>query len=142
VEDKFAARTSDAPRLSMSLRMSPGRLIPTSPALVQVPRPLHKSAFTYLNVKPTVGFTLPWAGVTPVPSEKTRCGLRPVRKSKGNSRPPSLRDCSPSHTIRRVMVIFPGALGDRAAACPSTHSLRSAVLLVYHCRAFAGLKAR
>ena len=34
-------------------------------------------------MKPTVGFTLPWAGVTPAPSEKRRCGLRPVRRGKG-----------------------------------------------------------
>jgi hypothetical protein len=27
-----------------------------------------------LNVKPAVGFTLPWAGVTPAPSIKKRCG--------------------------------------------------------------------
>ena len=43
-----------------------------------------------LNVKPAVGFTLPWAGVTPAPSESEKrigtaagCGLRPVRRVMG-----------------------------------------------------------
>ena len=33
---------------------------------------------TLLNVKPTVGFTLPWAGVTRAPRDKKKdAGLRP-----------------------------------------------------------------
>ncbi len=46
-----------------------------------------KSAFTQLNLKPTVGFTLPWAGVTPALDDRKRCGLRPVRTFFGSSRP-------------------------------------------------------
>jgi len=31
---------------------------------------LRADEITLLNVKPAVGFTLPWAGVTPAPGEK------------------------------------------------------------------------
>jgi hypothetical protein len=35
---------------------------------------IREGKITLLNVKPTVGFTLPWAGVTPAPNVKRRCG--------------------------------------------------------------------
>jgi hypothetical protein len=46
-----------------------------------------------LYAKPTVGFTLPWAGVTPAPSERRKEKMRdfvPVRRVKGKSEVPSI----------------------------------------------------
>jgi len=36
-----------------------------------------EAEITLFNVKPAVGFTLPWAGVTPAPSTRKDAGLRP-----------------------------------------------------------------
>ena len=55
-------------------------------------------------MKPTVGFTLPWAGVTPAPSEKRRCGLRPVRRGKGEG------GCSQSEITSPVILRIVRAL--------------------------------
>jgi hypothetical protein len=51
------------------------------------------AAISLLYAKPTVGFTLPWAGVTPAPSERRKEKMRdfvPVRRVKGKSEVPSI----------------------------------------------------
>jgi hypothetical protein len=39
---------------------------------------MRRKSVTQLNVKPAVGFKLPWAGVTPAPTNKRRCGAAPL----------------------------------------------------------------